>query len=170
MSIRPSEWNNSVHTWGSFKKFWYFSIFRNSVEKFKFHSNLTRTTGTLHAYLFTFMTTTRSLLLIMSDVSDKNCQQNQNTCFVFKNFVTQFMPFMRWRGKNNVQPGRPQRATWRMRVARCINKTTQTHTNAHAEYVIHIAFPIQQWLHDRAAQLRSTYIAYLVMFTSRVNS
>jgi hypothetical protein len=32
--------------WTNFNKIWYFIIFRNSVEKFKFHLNLTRVTGT----------------------------------------------------------------------------------------------------------------------------
>jgi hypothetical protein len=31
-------------------------------------------------------------------------------------------------------------------------------TNTHSEYVIHIAFPLQQWLHERASTLRYTYI------------
>jgi hypothetical protein len=35
-------------------------------------------------------------------------------------------------------------------------------TNAHPEYVIHIAFPLQQWLHEHISLLRYTYIACLV--------
>jgi len=34
-------------------------------------------------------------------------------------------------------------------------------TNTHSECVILIAFPLQQWLHDRALMLRYTYIACL---------
>jgi hypothetical protein len=29
-------------------------------------------------------------------------------------------------------------------------------TNTHSEYVIFIAFPLQQWLHERASRLRYT--------------
>jgi len=32
-----------------------------------------------------------------------------------------------------------------------------------SEYVILIAFPLQQWLHERSAMLRYTYTACLVM-------
>jgi len=36
---------------------------------------------------------------------------------------------------------------WRVRIACWITKAT----NIHSEYVIHIAFPLQQWLHERAS-------------------
>ena len=47
---------------------------------------------------------------------------------------------------------------WRMRIACCVPKAS----NTHSEYVIHIAFPLQQWLHERTSILRYTYIAWLV--------
>jgi hypothetical protein len=37
-------------------------------------------------------------------------------------------------------------------------------TNTHPEYVILIAFPQQQWLHEHASVLRYTYCACLVYF------
>ena len=40
---------------------------------------------------------------------------------------------------------------WRMRIACCIPKAT----NAHSQYVILIGFPLQQWLNERAAVLRT---------------
>ena len=49
-------------------------------------------------------------------------------------------------------------AIWRMRVTCWIRKTTDTHS----EYVLLIALPLQQWLHERASILRYAYIAYLV--------
>jgi len=60
--------------------------------------------------------------------------------------------------KNIVEPGRPQMTVWRMRSARRIPKAT----HAHSEYVILIAFPLQQWLPERASMSRCTYIACLV--------
>jgi hypothetical protein len=48
--------------------------------------------------------------------------------------------------------------TRRMRFACWIPKATDTHT----EYEILIAFPLQQWLDERASMLRYTYIACLV--------
>jgi len=46
---------------------------------------------------------------------------------------------------------------WRMRIACWLPKAT----NTHSEYVILIAFPLQQWLQERASILRHTYNAYL---------
>jgi hypothetical protein len=58
--------------------------------------------------------------------------------------------------KNLVQPDSPQIAIWRMRNECWVPKA------AHSEYAIIIAFPQQQWLHERASLLLSKYIACLV--------
>jgi hypothetical protein len=49
---------------------------------------------------------------------------------------------------------------WRLRIACCITEAT----NTHSEYVILIAFPLQQLLDERASMLRYTrkYMACLV--------
>ena len=47
-----------------------------------------------------------------------------------------------------------------MHIASRMTKVTYTH----AEYVILIAFPRQQWLRERASMLRYTYIAYVITF------
>jgi len=64
--------------------------------------------------------------------------------------------------KNIVDPDRPQMIIWRMRLACGIPKAT----NTHSEYVILIAFPLQQWLHEGASMLRYTHIACLVRYFS----
>jgi hypothetical protein len=46
-----------------------------------------------------------------------------------------------------------------MRIAGWIPKAT----NTHSQYVILIAFPLQQWLHENASMLCYTYIACLVL-------
>jgi hypothetical protein len=46
--------------------------------------------------------------------------------------------------KNIVERGRPQMTIRRMRIACWITKAT----NTHSEYVIFIAFLLQQWLHE----------------------
>ena len=46
----------------------------------------------------------------------------------------------------------------RIRIACWIRKAT----NTHSQYVILIAFPLQQCLHERPAMLRYTYFAWLV--------
>ena len=53
---------------------------------------------------------------------------------------------------------RPQMLIWRMRISRWIPKAT----NIFSEFVILIAFLLQQWVHEGASVLRHTYIAYLV--------
>ena len=49
---------------------------------------------------------------------------------------------------------------WLMHIACCIQNSTHTHL----EYVIIIALPQQQWLHERASVLHYTYIACLVLY------
>jgi len=56
---------------------------------------------------------------------------------------------MMW--KNMVEPGRPQMTIWPMRFACWIRYK-------------HTIFPLQQWQHQRALLLRSTYIACLVKY------
>jgi len=49
---------------------------------------------------------------------------------------------------------------WRMRIACWIPKATEKLI----EYVILIAFPLQQWLNERTSTLGYTYIVCLVLF------
>jgi len=60
---------------------------------------------------------------------------------------------------NIIGPDRPQLTVWCMRIACCIPKAT----NTHSEYAILIAFALQQWLHECASVLRCTYFAGLVL-------
>jgi hypothetical protein len=79
----------------------------------------------------------------MRNFSDKICGGNQNTHFRFNNYTSFFLPKSYRVGdnvKNNVQPDRPQMTIGRMRIAYWIPKAT----NTHSEYVILIAFPLQQ--------------------------
>jgi len=54
--------------------------------------------------------------------------------------------------KNSVESDRPKMTVWSMRIACWIPNAT----NMHSEYVIYIALPRQQWLHERASMLRFT--------------
>jgi hypothetical protein len=76
-----------------------------------------------------------------------------NTHFMFNNiffFENRAIYEIMW--KNIVQRDRPQMTIWRMRIACWIPKAT----NTHSQYVILIAFPLQQWLHERTSMLRYT--------------
>ena len=61
--------------------------------------------------------------------------------------------------KNSVEPDRPQMTVWRMRCARWISKTT----NTHLEYVILIVFLRQKILYKRASVLRNKDSTLLVL-------
>jgi len=67
--------------------------------------------------------------------------------------------------KNIVEPGRPQKTKWRMRIECWIPKDI----NTHSEYVILIAFPLQQWLHERSLTLGYTYFACIVRNINRLH-
>jgi hypothetical protein len=56
--------------------------------------------------------------------------------------------------------GWPQMTIWRLRIALWIPKAT----NTHSQYVILIAFALQQRLHEHNSVLSHTYIACLVVF------
>jgi hypothetical protein len=57
-----------------------------------------------------------------------------------------------------LEPDVTQMTMWHMGIACWIPKATDTH----AEYVMLIAFPLQQWLLERASVLRYTNSSYFV--------
>jgi len=63
--------------------------------------------------------------------------------------------------KNMVEPGRLQMTIWRMRITCWMPKAT----NEHSEYVMHIVFPLQQWLHESSSVLG--YSTFFVLFPDR---
>jgi hypothetical protein len=98
----------------------------------------------------------RSILVRMWNISDKICRENQDTHFKFSHSLAKIMV------KNIGQPGKPQMTIWRMSFACWIPKATDTYS----EYVVlsPVAFPLQQYLHERASILRYTYIASIDSF------
>ena len=58
--------------------------------------------------------------------------------------------------KNTVGRGWAQMIIWRVRIARCIPKATETHS----EYIILIDSPLKQWLQERASMLGYACIVY----------
>jgi len=63
-----------------------------------------------------FFITSRSIFLIIRNVSDRSCRENRNTHFVFSDFFPENrVVYVMW--KNIVERGRPQMAIWRMRIA-----------------------------------------------------
>jgi len=60
--------------------------------------------------------------------------------------------------KNMIEPDRPQITIWSMPIECWIPEATYTHL----EYVVLIACPPQQWLHERASMLRYTYRTFML--------
>jgi hypothetical protein len=136
-------------------------------------------------------------ILFRRSVSNKRSRQNRNTHFMFTNsFFLLFENRAVYEiSKNVVDPERPQITVWRL-VACWISNATraqahiqkykvvqiwpvQTVTCLHTDrpghiwttlYVIFIAFPQQQWCHERASVLGYTYIACLVWSCDIVGS
>ena len=106
----------------------------------------------------TFFIISCSFLLRMR-IRKKNCRENQNTLFVFNNFIRKSCRL--W--DNVAKYGTAWQVTdeiWRMRIAYWIPKAT----NTHSDYVIIIiASPQQQWLHERVSMLSYKHIACLVI-------
>jgi len=76
------------------------------------------------------------------------------THFIFNNFffLNHVTYEIMW--KNTAELGRPQMTIWCMHIACWIPKST----NKYLEYIIPIAFPLQQSLHKSASMLCYTYI------------
>jgi hypothetical protein len=81
----------------------------------------------------------------MKNVPNK-CRENQNTLFVCINFFLKIVLVYEIIWKNILECGRTQLTIWGMRIVCWIPEATNTHSN----YVILIAFLIEQWLHERA--------------------
>ena len=90
----------------------------------------------------------------------KMYRENQKTHFIFNNFVSKIVLFMRYVEKYGRAGQTTDDDTIRLvRFACWINKAT----NTHSQYVKFIAFPRQQLLHERASVL--TFIRTLVSFS-----
>jgi hypothetical protein len=65
-----------------------------------------------------------------------------------------------WKRYSRVRQATDDNMIGRMRIACWITKAT----NIPSEYVIFFAFPLQQWLRERASLLRYTYTSCLAVF------
>jgi hypothetical protein len=148
LSNRMSEWNNSTLTGRIFMNFDIWVFFENLWNKLKFHYNLTTITGILHEDQYTFIVESRWVLLKMRNISDKSCAEDRITRFTFN---------------KSPPPLRRSYHLWDNAKKYCIaglatrNNMEHAHcmlypkdTDKHSEYVILIAFPLQQWLHECA--------------------
>jgi len=73
--VRPSAWNSSAPTGRIFMKTDMLGFFETLSRKLKYHLNLTRITDSSLRDLYTSVIISRSVPLIMLNVSDKSCRQ-----------------------------------------------------------------------------------------------
>ena len=138
-------------------KFWYFRIFRTSVEKIQFLLISDKNGWFFSEDVSTFV---RSLWILLRkwNVSDKICRENQNTHFMFNNFF--FRQSCRlW---DNVEKcGRTVQATddntiRSIRFLCWISKATHTHTHTHT-HTLRIcntySFVRQRWFREGPSML-----------------
>ena len=106
------------------------------------------------------MITSRRILLLIKNVSDKFCRENQVTHFTFNNIFMKIVPSMRQFGKSFVQPDEPQM----MAHALCMldKMDTNTHTQ-NTEYVVLIVFPWLRRLREHASVLSYTFVVCLAI-------
>jgi hypothetical protein len=103
---------------------------------------MTVMTGTVREYQRTVFIISRAVLRRLRNVSDISCRENQNSDFFFnKVFSSRNHAVYEIMWKNIVEP---QLTIWRKHFSGWIPKATITHS----EYVIIIAFPLQQLLYS----------------------
>ena len=103
--------------------------------------------------------TSRSLLLRIRNFSEQIFGENQNTHFYVQQRSFQNSEVCEIIWKNNLESAEARMTIWCVRNACWIPKAT----NKLSEHVRLIAFPLQQWLHERTSILRYTYNVYIVI-------
>jgi hypothetical protein len=128
-----------------------FQIFRKSVEKIQVSLKYDNNVGYFTWTPCAFMTASRRILLRMRNVSDKICTENQNTHFIFSNFLPTVVLFeIMW--KNTVHPDRPQMTIYTTPHALCMLGNLTMHAL--------IVSPRQRW----GMCLHVTFIRTLPVF------
>jgi hypothetical protein len=159
LSLRVSAWSNSAHNERSFLKF--------DIEYgWKFCRENVRFITIWQEYRVLYMKINTHLLSYlphlfleweMFQTKPEEVIKTHILCSVTFCFEKVDVCEIMW--ENKVEPDSPQMAIWRKLISRWVHKTTRTHS----EYVILIALPLPQWLHDSASLLGYTYIARLII-------
>jgi hypothetical protein len=144
--------------WTDIYEVWYLGIFRKCVEKIQVSLKSDKSNGCLtcrHMYICDNISLNSSK---NEKCLRKVCRENENTFYV-QWLPPKIMHFLRKCG----EIFRAQLATRtiikrRTRFVCWVTKAKGTHS----EYVMLIALPLHQWLHENPSALRYTYIACLV--------
>jgi hypothetical protein len=144
--------------WTDFHEIWYLNIFRNCVKKSQVPLKSDKNNGTSLGGVTIVTTVSRWILLIMRNILDKICRENQNRHLWSITFFRKLAIYeTMW--KNMVEPERPQTTIRRMRFACWITEATHTLT------ICNTVFPRQQWFNERTSTLRYAYFAWLVIWS-----
>ena len=141
-----------------FHEIWHLRIFRKFVEKIKVSlksskNNRYLTRRPIHIFLSYLVDFFLEWEIFQNNVVEKlKTHILCSVTFFFKSCSL-------WDVENIAERGRAQKTTWRMRIA-CWISGGYKYTLLGR--VIIIAFPEQQWLHERASLLRYTCVACIV--------
>jgi hypothetical protein len=158
-SVRPSVRMEQLGSHGTdFHQIWYLNIFLYSVERsqvpLKSDKNKEHLTW---RSIYSFDHISFNSSYSEKCFRQKLCKNSNHTFYVQLLFFENHAVYeIMWKGF--VERDRPQITIWCMHIACWIPKAANTYTG----YVTIIAFPLQQWLHERAPALRYTHIACLV--------
>jgi len=123
---------------------------------------MTRTEGTLREDQYAFVIISR--LIILRRRNKKVVERIKTHTFSSITIFNENLAVYEIVRKKNGRAGQAadENIIRRMRISCRISETT----NIHSECVIHIAFPLQHWLHERVSILCYTYITFLVFLIS----
>jgi hypothetical protein len=155
-SVCLSAWNDSAPTWRISVIFNIWGFFEKLSRKFnslKYHRNNRHFTWRTTYYLI--ICHSRFLRIKKSQRKVLKKKKKHILCSIL--FLIHAAYVTMW--KNDVQRSIPQMTIWHMRIACWITKATDTCL----WYVILLAFPLQQRLHESASALGYTYTACYVL-------
>ena len=151
-----------------FIKFDIWGLLKNLSRKFKFHYYQSRIMGTLQEDLSKLTTITRWILVRIEEMFPTQCVQTFKTHIscstMFKRKSCLLRDNVEGEGGGNGTAGQATDENRARRMRLACWKTEDKNTRS--KYVIIIAFPLKQWLHERASVLRYTCIASLMLLMS----
>jgi hypothetical protein len=151
MSVCSFTWNNSAPIGRIFIKFdIYVFFFEDLLRNFKFRQTLTRIMATLHEDQYQSLLHLAHISVEWETFHAKVVEKTENRILYKTHFVLKSCRL--WENAEKHCPGGLQTTIWRTRIACGILKAT----NTHSEYVIFIAFSLQQWSHKHVSVLRYT--------------
>jgi hypothetical protein len=147
--------------WTDFHEIWYMSICWRPVEKIQISLKCCQNNGS-YTWRSVYIFIIYYRILLRTRMFQTYCREDRNAHFVFSNtFCRKSCRLWDNVGKYCIAgQAADDNIIRHMRIACWVPKAT----NTHSEYVTLIAFPMQQWMQDRASVLRYTYIAWLVKF------